>query len=180
MLSQDIRFYECCHLVAQSCPALCSPSDSFIHGIPQARILELVAISFSRGSSQPRGWAWVSCTVGRFFTTEPPEKWIYFINSLVIACLGCLAPSRCYEYCRDTEHIILIWVSPLPNPLPCQLFIFNIFPIELRSLRTRNQPYLSMLKKKNWCFWTMVLEKILESPLDCKEIQPVHPKGDQY
>ena len=31
---------------------------------------------------------------------------------------------------------------------------------------------------KNWCFWTVVLEKILDSPLDCKEIQPVHPKGD--
>ena len=40
-----------------------------------------------------------------------------------------------------------------------------------------------MVKKswvlKNWCFWTVVLEKTLESPLDCKEIQPVHPKGDQ-
>ena len=32
---------------------------------------------------------------------------------------------------------------------------------------------------KNWCFWTVVLKKTLESPLDCKEIQPVHPKGDQ-
>ena len=32
---------------------------------------------------------------------------------------------------------------------------------------------------KNWCFWTVVLEKILESPLDFKEIQPVHPKGNQ-
>ena len=32
---------------------------------------------------------------------------------------------------------------------------------------------------KNWCFWTVVLEKSLESPLDCKEIQPIHPKGDQ-
>ena len=31
----------------------------------------------------------------------------------------------------------------------------------------------------NWCFWTVVLEKTLESPLDCKEIQPVHSKGDQ-
>ena len=31
---------------------------------------------------------------------------------------------------------------------------------------------------RNWGFWTMVLEKTLESPLDCKEIQPVHPKGD--
>ena len=32
---------------------------------------------------------------------------------------------------------------------------------------------------KNWCFWTVVLQKILESPLDCKEIKPVRPKGDQ-
>ena len=32
---------------------------------------------------------------------------------------------------------------------------------------------------KNWCFWTAVLEQTLESPLNCKEIQPVHPKGDQ-
>ena len=32
---------------------------------------------------------------------------------------------------------------------------------------------------KNWCFWTVVLEKILESPLDCKEIQPVHSEGNQ-
>ena len=33
---------------------------------------------------------------------------------------------------------------------------------------------------KNWCFWTVVLEKTLESPLDCKEVQAVHPKGDQF
>ena len=32
---------------------------------------------------------------------------------------------------------------------------------------------------KNWCFWTVMLEKTLESPLDCKEIQPVYPKGNQ-
>ena len=33
---------------------------------------------------------------------------------------------------------------------------------------------------KNWCFWTVVLEKTLESPLDCKEIQPVHPKDQSW
>ena len=33
---------------------------------------------------------------------------------------------------------------------------------------------------KNWCFWTVVLDKTLESPLDCKEIQPVHPQGNQF
>ena len=36
-----------------------------------------------------------------------------------------------------------------------------------------------VLKWSNWFFWTVVLEKTLKSPLDCKEIQPVHPKGDQ-
>ena len=37
--------------------------------------------------------------------------------------------------------------------------------------------YKESWASKNWCFWTVVLEKTLESPLDCKEIQPVHPKG---
>ena len=39
--------------------------------------------------------------------------------------------------------------------------------------------YREIWASKNWCFWTVVLEKTLESPLDCKEIQPVHPKGGQ-
>ena len=39
--------------------------------------------------------------------------------------------------------------------------------------------YKESWKLKNWCFWTVVLEKCLESPLDCKEIKPVNPKGDQ-
>ena len=60
-------------LVTQSCPTLCNPRDcnlsgSLVHGILQARILEWVAIRFSKGSSRPRDQAWVSCTAGRFFT----------------------------------------------------------------------------------------------------------------
>ena len=39
--------------------------------------------------------------------------------------------------------------------------------------------YKESCAPKNWCFWTVMLEKTLESPLDCKEIQLVHPKGDQ-
>ena len=50
------------------------PPGSSVHGIFQVRILEWVAISFSRGSSQPRDWTWVSCLVGGFFTTELPGK----------------------------------------------------------------------------------------------------------
>ena len=60
-------------LVAQSCltlcdPMDCSPPDSTLHGILQARILEYAAISFSRGSSQPRDWTRLSHTAGRRFT----------------------------------------------------------------------------------------------------------------
>ena len=40
--------------------------------------------------------------------------------------------------------------------------------------------YKESLAPKNWCFWILVLEKTLESPLDCKEIQPVNPKGNQF
>ena len=59
--------------VAQSCPTLCNPMDcslpgSSIHRIFQARVLEWVAISFSRGSSWPRDRTWVSRIVGRCFT----------------------------------------------------------------------------------------------------------------
>ena len=39
--------------------------------------------------------------------------------------------------------------------------------------------YTESWMPKNWCFWTVVLEKTLESLLDCKEIKPVHPKGNQ-
>ena len=56
--------------VAQSCPTLetYSPPGSCVHGILQARIQEWVAISYSRGSSRPKGWTCVSCTADGFFT----------------------------------------------------------------------------------------------------------------
>ena len=55
-------------------PMDCSPSGFSVHGISQARILEWVAISFSRGSSQPRDGTQVSCFADGFFTSEPPGK----------------------------------------------------------------------------------------------------------
>ena len=80
--------------VAQSCLTLCDPVDcslpgSSIHGIHQGRILEWVAISFSRGSSRPRYQTCVSCTAGRHFTlwatregvvSKKGYKWIYLQN----------------------------------------------------------------------------------------------------
>ena len=65
--------------VAWSCPTLCNPMDYTIHGILQARILEWVTFSFSRGSSQPRDRTQVSHIAGRFFTSwatwEAQEYW---------------------------------------------------------------------------------------------------------
>ena len=60
--------------VIQSCPTLGNPMDSRVHGILQARILEWVAVPFSRGSSQPRDQTQVSRIAGGFFTAEPPGK----------------------------------------------------------------------------------------------------------
>ena len=51
--------------VTQSCPALCDPMDYTVQGILQARILEWVAIPFSRGSSQPKNQTQVFCVAGR-------------------------------------------------------------------------------------------------------------------
>ena len=55
--------------VTQSYPTLCNPMDYTVHGILQARIQEWVAISFSRGSSQPRDQTQVSHIAGEFFTS---------------------------------------------------------------------------------------------------------------
>ena len=66
-------------VVAQSYLTLChcldySPSGSSVHGISQERILEWVAIFFSRGSPRLRDGTQISCIAGGFFTTESPEK----------------------------------------------------------------------------------------------------------
>ena len=76
-------------LVTQLCLTFCNPMDciplgSSIHGIFQARVLEWVAISFSRGSSQPRDWTWVSCIAGRFFTVWATREALYLLMSCII------------------------------------------------------------------------------------------------
>ena len=52
-----------------------------------------------------------------------------------------------------------------------------VFPVIM--YRCESWDYKESWAPKNWCFWTVVLEKTLESPMDCKEIQPVHSKGNQ-
>ena len=79
--------WDCCHLVSKLCLTLLRPPwqdfslpGSSVHGILQARILKWVAISFSRGSSRPRDWTWVSCSGRRIlycWATWEAYEWDY-------------------------------------------------------------------------------------------------------
>ena len=103
-------------LLPQVCPTVCDamdcgPPGSSVHEIFQARILEWVAISFSRGSSQPRDRTWVSCTAGRFFTDwatrEALLEYLHFHNFFFI-----VRRVRC-----ESPLISLQWISYLPPQL---------------------------------------------------------------
>ena len=61
-------------------------------------------------------------------------------------------------------------------PTKVRLVKAMVFPVDVWMWEL---DYKESWVLKNWCFWTVVLEKTLESPLDCKEIQPVNPKGNQ-
>jgi len=95
-LSQyNLIIMKCCEWVkvAQSCSTLCDPMDCFlpvssVHGILQARLLEWVAISFSRGSSQPRDQTQVSCIAGGFFTVWTTRE-VKFSESHLFSVTGC-------------------------------------------------------------------------------------------
>ena len=62
----------------------CSPPGSSVHGILQARILELVAISFSKGSSPPRDQTQVSCIAGGFFTVSHQGSSVLILDTFII------------------------------------------------------------------------------------------------
>ena len=98
-------------LVTQSCPTLCNPRDcsppgSSAHGIIQARILEWVAIFFSRGSSRLRDRTWVSYLVGRFFTIWATRKVFLPVST----------DKRLFFF--EDVHISLFWA-----------FIYKVFTI---------------------------------------------------
>ena len=93
--------------VAQLCPTLCDSTEcslpgSSIHGIFPARILEWVVISFSRGSSWPRGWTWVSHIAGKLFTvwaTGESPTWIW-VEPIHIA----LSNTKTSKLCSGNEQ----------------------------------------------------------------------------
>ena len=93
--------------VAQSCPTLCDPTDCIVHGVLEARIPEWVAVSFSRGSSQPRDWAQVSHIEGGFFASWATGE---SKNSQTLA-------SPCSSNRQHAATWILNFLSPLCSHL---------------------------------------------------------------
>ena len=84
---------------------------------------------------------------------------------------GCLLLGRKVMTNLDSRDITL--------PTSVHLVKAMVFPVVMYESSIYELDYIESWALKNWCFWTVVLEKTLESPLDCKEIQLVHPKGDQ-
>ena len=153
----------------QSCPTLCDPIDgsppgSSVPGILQARILERVASSYSRGSPRSRDQTWVFCT-------SCFDRWIPYHCA---NCESTILPFKNLRYNQPRQHIKKqrhYFVNKGPSSQGYGFSSGHVWMWEL--------DYKENWVPKNWCFWTVVLEKTLESPLDCKGIKPVHPKGNQ-
>ena len=74
----------------------------------------------------------------------------------------------------------LDWQDPSRDiTLPTKVCLVKAMVVPVVIYGCERWDYKESWALKNWCFWTVVLEKTLESPLDCKEIQPGHPKGKQ-
>ena len=127
------------------------------HGSP--RILEWVAYPFSRGSSQPRNrnQGLLHC-----------RRILYQLSYEGSPVPGKLVKKRPREAAVKMQRHYFANKGPSSQGygFPCS----HVWMWELNYKESWAQ---------NWCFWTVVLEKTLESPLDCKDIQPVHPKGNQ-
>ena len=107
-------------LVPQSCPTLydpmdCSPPGSSVQGILQARILEWIAIPFSRGSSQPRDWTEVSCISGRFLyhlSHQGSSKRVGTFTNMETRSNKAIVRARKCNQVQFTDRWLLIWVIP--------------------------------------------------------------------
>ena len=168
-------------LLKWSCSVVCdslqshglySLSGSSVHGIFQARVLQWVAISFSRESSQLRDRTQVSCTAGRCFTiwaTRNPPIYVSILFQILFP-FKSLQSVEQVSLCNTVDPC---WLSAL-NIAVCTYHGFSI-----RHVRMSELDYKEGWTLKNWCFRAVILQKTLESSLDCKEIKPVNPKGNQ-
>ena len=127
------KLYESESEVAQSCPTLCDPMDcslsgSSVHGIFQARVLEWIAISFSRGSSQVRDRTQVSSIAGVFFTTrvtrEAQSKFQLMIKIFkVLINIAQLLPESCTNLSSRQQECLRV---PIRNIFAFGKFFFHL------------------------------------------------------
>ena len=176
-------------LVAQSCLTLCdtvdcSPPGSSVHGSLQARKREWVAMPSSRGSFQPRDRTQVSFYCRQILHHLSHPFWLERVaypfargtfwprNRTGISYMRILSE---YNSIYSTILYEIVTRPYFDNKGPSsQGYGFSSGHVWMWELDCEES-----WAPKNWCFWTVVLEKTLESPLDCKEIQPVHSEGDQ-
>ena len=136
--------------VAQSCPTLCDPMGcrlpgSSVHGIFQAIVLEWIAISFSRGSSQPRDQSWVSWIVDRCFTvwtTREIPKRLWTSETLHISCFTRASPNHLFLQ-MHSRVMILNYTSWKSSFLPfCKVRSKNLESVMLSEVSQRRRNIL--------------------------------------
>ena len=129
----------------------CSPPGSSVYGISQARLLEWVAISSSRGSFPPREWSSVSCLAGRFFTTEPPRKpfgWLYHQFISINSSYHCISVAiflGIFFYLKSTLNVISIISLSRKYFFHYMHFEFH-FPLTIFPQDAFSSPFLSIMQ----------------------------------
>ena len=181
--------------VAQSCPALCDPVSCSTPGLPvHQRLPEFTqthihqvsdAIQPSHPLSSPSSPAPIPPSI-RVFSNEStlrmrwPKYWSFSFSIIPSKEIPGLISFR-----MDWLDLLVVQDQPKQHIKKQRHYFFNKGPSGQGCGFSSSHVWMWELDHKeswapkNWCFWTVVLEKTLESPLDCKEIQPVHPKGDQ-
>ena len=105
--------------------------------------------------------------------------WLYILGSKITADGDCSHEIKRQLLCgrKVMTNLDSVFKSrDIALPTKVRLVKAIVFPVVMYGYEL---DYKESWAPKNWCFWIVVLEKTLESPLDCKEIQPVHPNGDQ-
>ena len=169
---------KCLFIPATSSPITTHTNHPEVQPEPDSHIwaFGLQMVTVPRLHQTPSFWA--------TFHSFPPT---FPLVNLAPATLICFLLFELATWIPDLLEDILAWVlgwvpciQPVLSSLPVTVQLcLQLFPSCLLLILREIAHHKESWAPKNWCFWTVVLEKTLEGPLDCKEIQPVHPKGNK-